>query len=164
MNKNLDLKIVLDAIHGVQEQFYDLGSDMLSKISLYWDTHRMSGYAGDPSFDYAKFLEVMKEGFNSLTLKLMFESLLYLHYFYDVQDQMKKYLNQSTTAYFGNSILDDLDPVTLITNPWFIADVAFNEIKFYQRSNPAYFIHFHLCGSVQHAKVRANFCLAHDDV
>ena len=38
----------------------------------------------------------------------------------DLPKQMKKYLNQARTLYDGNSILEDLDPVSLIENPWWV--------------------------------------------
>jgi hypothetical protein len=86
MKKNIELKIMLESLDKVREQFYDYGSEIIEKISRYHETGTMSGYAGDPSFDYAEFSKVMKGGFHSLTLQLIFESLIYLHYFSEVYE------------------------------------------------------------------------------
>jgi len=48
--------------------------------------------------------------------------------------QMRKYFNQARTLYDGNSILNDLDPITNIENPWWGGD------------NPYIVISFNLCG------------------
>jgi len=86
MKKNVELKVMLESLDKVRVQFYDYGSNILEKISKYHETGSMSGYAGDPSFDYAEFSKVMKGGFHSLTLQLIFESMVYLHYFSEVHD------------------------------------------------------------------------------
>jgi hypothetical protein len=84
MRKTIDLKVVLDTLSRVREQFYDYGKEILDKISTYETTGTMSGYLGDPSFDYKDFSKVMQGGFHSVTLQLLFESMVYLHYFCDV--------------------------------------------------------------------------------
>jgi len=86
MKKAIELKIVLDALGRVREQFYDYGREILDKISRYQSTGTMLCCLGDPSYDYAEFSKVMKGGFHSTTLQLLFESMVYLHYFTDVYD------------------------------------------------------------------------------
>lgn len=86
MNKNIESKVILDALKVARDNFYEQGKDMIDKISKYMETGTMSGYLGDPSFDYARFSKVMTGGFNSIPLQMVFESLVYLHYFNQVSE------------------------------------------------------------------------------
>jgi hypothetical protein len=86
MKKTLELKVVLDTLERVRVLFYDYGKEILDKISKYELTGTMSGNLGDPSFDYKDFSKVMQGGFHSMTLQLLFESMVYLHFFCDVHD------------------------------------------------------------------------------
>ena len=61
-------------------------------------------------------------------------------------EQFKKYLGQSQGAYRGNSILEDIDPMALITNPWWCRYLN-SEGKIYGSSDNASFsIEFDICG------------------
>jgi hypothetical protein len=86
MKKNIELKTITEALGRVREVFYDYGKDILDKISVYQETGTISGYLGDPTFDYAALSKVMQGGFHSAVLRLLSESLIYLHYFCDVYD------------------------------------------------------------------------------
>jgi len=81
MIKSVDSQIVLKALDVAREQFFESGVDILDKLSTYRSTGTISGYLGDKAFDYIDFSKVMNEGFNSVSLQLLFESFIYLHYF-----------------------------------------------------------------------------------
>jgi len=77
--------------------------------------------------------------------------------FYDVSEkeeailpeQFKKYLNQSLTEYTGNSILNDVDPVSLIRNPWWMDSIQDWSEEGYARSqnnHPVFVVSFCTCG------------------
>lgn len=63
--------------------------------------------------------------------------------------QLRLYLNQSRTLYTGNSILNDIDPVSLIKNPWWVASINENWEKrkiSWSNADPYLKIIFSLCG------------------
>lgn len=60
-------------------------------------------------------------------------------------NQLRKYLNQSSTLYVGNSILNDIDPVCLIKNPWWVAGIDRDKIT-WNSSDPYLKIVFSVCG------------------
>ena len=60
--------------------------------------------------------------------------------------QLKDFLNQERTLYYGNSILDDIDPLCLMTNPWWTQKITRGEIAGHgNRDHPAIFLAFNLC-------------------
>lgn len=64
-------------------------------------------------------------------------------------EQLKLHLNQNRTLYVGNSILNDIDPLCSIKNPWWVAGIDTraedNEIS-WRNCDPYLKIAFGLCG------------------
>jgi hypothetical protein len=61
--------------------------------------------------------------------------------------QLKTYLNQIQTRYHGNSILDDVDPLAFIDNPWWVEDPEERSVVWGRRdTSPVLFLQFGLCG------------------
>jgi hypothetical protein len=67
-------------------------------------------------------------------------------------EPLRTHLNQSRTLYKGNSILNDIDPVSHIRNPWWASNNMdldrhpVREQRISDTSVPALFVQFHLCG------------------
>ena len=73
-----------------------------------------------------------------------FKSFFELDDKYEVPKQLKFYLNKSQSLYHGNSILDDIDPVALIRNPWWRC--RFNNDTIGDYRDTCLIIMFQICG------------------
>lgn len=73
----------------------------------------------------------------------------------EIPKQMLDYLNQNRTLYHGNSILNDIDPLKMVTNPWWTArsydeehlspDDSWKTYGLRADDPPAIFVQFYTC-------------------
>jgi len=66
----------------------------------------------------------------------------------EIPIQMEKYLNQSRTLDTANHLLNDVDPISLIHNPWWTDSInkANNTEIFRNKWEPVFAIQFNICG------------------
>jgi len=97
------------------------------------------------------FCEKYKGRYNYV---VQFLDFLQFESFFELNDKEKKkmpyqlrdFLNQERMCYSGNWILDDVDPLCLVDNPWWVGDLdQFKKYKRKQRDEPALFFTFNLC-------------------